>query len=159
MANTIKLKKYSDVIEEYVAASALTPGHLIELTSAGTVQVHGVASGSAAPKMFALENELEGEGIDDAYAALDQVQCWIPYPGDQVNAILADDSSAVVIGDLLVSNGDGALKKLEADSDGADEWGYAIVAEALEAVDLTGSSGEESSGPLGYDKRIRVRIV
>ena len=35
-----------------------------------------------------------------------------------------------------------------------------IVAQSLEAKDLSGSSGEEeSSGALGYDKRIRVRIV
>ena len=73
--NTIKVKKYSDVIEEYSASAAITPGHLIELASATTVKVHATAGGNVLP-MFALENELEGEDIDDAFAANDKVQCW-----------------------------------------------------------------------------------
>ena len=40
MPNTIKLKKYQDIINEYEAEAAITPGMLIELTSSNTVQAH-----------------------------------------------------------------------------------------------------------------------
>ena len=104
--NTIKLKKYSDVIEEFVAASAITPGMLVALNSAGKVEPHGTAGGNAIP-MFALEDELQGKTIDDAYAANDPVQVWIAGRGDIVNAIAGD---AITAGAFLVSAGNGKLK-------------------------------------------------
>jgi hypothetical protein len=157
MANTIKLKKYSDVVKEKVAASAITPGMLITLDTNGKVTAHASAEQAAVP-MFALEDELQGNGIDDAYAAGDPVQCWYPARGDEVYAILTDGENAS-IGDNLVSAGDGGLQVFAAGSAGEVEYPNCIVARALEAVDLSGSSGEESSGALGYDKRIIVEIV
>jgi hypothetical protein len=152
--NTIKIKKYLDIIEEYVANAAITPGHLIELMSTGKVRVHATEGGNVLP-MFALESELEGEGITDAYAADDQVQCWIPTRGDQVYALLANGEN-VVIGDLLSSKGDGTLKKYVAQIDSASDTETIlpepIVAVALEAVDMSGSSGVDPTG------RIEVRI-
>lgn len=171
--NTIKLKKYVDIINEYTAAAAIMPGMLIELITAGTVRAHATAAGNVA-KMFALEDELQGNGIDTAYAAADRVQCWNPVPGEEVFAILSDGET-VVKGDFLSSNGDGYLRKHVAETESwrNDESGAhavtvspnAIVAIALEAVDLSASSGEsgESSGTvggaIGYNKRISVRIV
>ena len=166
--NTIKLKKYLNVIEEYEAAAAIIPGELIELTTAGTVQVHSTASGNCLP-MFALEDELQGKGIDEAYAAGDQVQVWIPTRGDQVYAILADGND-VEIGNFLESNGAGELQLhagLDVGSGGVVEYAEPIVAVALEAVTLSGSSGDESSGwgydsviaVLGTNRRIKVRIL
>jgi hypothetical protein len=162
--NTIKLKKYLDIIVEKVAEAAITPGMLIQEGPDG-VSPHATAEGNALP-MFALEDELQGNGIDDAYAADDQVQCWIPQRGEEVYAILADGYD-VAIGDWLASNGDGYLRLhvTEVESWEVSEAGKVtvyplqIVAQALEAVDTSGSSGEESSGTLGYAKRIRVRIV
>jgi len=162
---TIKVKKYSDVIEEYDAVAAITPGMLLELTSAGKVQAHSTAGGNA-PRMIALEDELQGQGVNDAYAADDKVQCWIPYPGDQVYAILADGEN-VAIGDLLESNGAGMLQKHVADVESFESneagsitvYPEQIVGVALEAINISDSSGAESSGDLGYDKRIIIRIV
>ena len=155
--NTIKLKKYSDIIEEYEAEAAITPGMLIEMTDSGTVQAHSNA-GQTAEKIFALENELEGEGIDDAYAAEDRVQCWVAGRGDQVNAILADGED-IDIGDKLESNGAGYLQEVVAESAGGITYPGSVVAVALEALDLSGSSGTESSGALGYNKRLKVRVI
>jgi len=104
--NTIKLKKYSDVIEEFVAGVAITPGMLVALDSAGKVVPHGVASGNAIP-MFALEDELQGKTIDDAYEADAPVQVWVAGRGDIVNAIAGAEIAA---GDFLVSAGNGKLK-------------------------------------------------
>ena len=149
--NTIKLKKYSDVIEEYTAtAVAITPGKLLELTSAGTVQVHSTEGGNALP-MFALEDELQGKGIGDDYAVSSKIQVWIPNRGDQVYAWLKDGET-IVIGDYLMSNGAGRLQKVDVEVISAAE-SVSIVAQALEALDLSGSSGAESTN------RIKVRII
>lgn len=157
--NTIKLKKYSDVIEEITAYAAITPGMLVKINSDGKVLLHSTVGGIVAPIMFALEDELQGKEIDDDYVAGDQVQCWIPYRGDQVYAIL-NDGQSVVIGDFLVSSGEGFLNKLTVGSAGTTEFPEAIVAVSLERVDLSGSSGVEDSGQkVGLNRRIRVRIV
>lgn len=148
--NTIKLKKYVDIINEYDAGGAITPGHLVQLDSDGDVTVNSSA-GVACQKAFALEDELQGKTISDAYASGDKVQVWNCVPGEEVYALLADGENAA-IGDKLVSNGDGQLKVMTADSSGAvvEETPIAI---ALEAVDMSGSSGVDSNG------RIEVRII
>lgn len=149
--NTIKLKKYLDIIEEMVANAAITPGMLVEEMSTGKVRVHTNVGQNAIP-MFALEDELQGNGIDDDYAADDVVQVWVAQRGEQVYALLANGES-VAIGDFLESNGDGYLKKWTADSAGVVEYPQSIVAQALEALDLTGSSGEETT------YRLQVRVI
>ena len=52
---TIKIKKYSDVVEEYPAAAAFYPGSLIEFTTNLNVRVHATATSNVLP-MFALED-------------------------------------------------------------------------------------------------------
>jgi len=165
--NTIKLKKYNDIINEYDAAAAIIPGELIELTTAGTVRAHATEGGNVLP-MFALEDELQGNDIDDAYAADDKVQCWVTVRGEEVYAIL-EDNNHVHIGDFLESNGAGELQLYYVDigSGGEVEYGHSIVGIALEEIDLTGSSGAESSGwgydssvsPLGFNRRIKIRVL
>jgi hypothetical protein len=150
--NTIKVKKYGDHIEEITSGGVITPGMLIAEGSAGTVAVHSTAGGAVIP-MFALEDELQGKGVDDNYASGAKVQCWYPYRGDQVYALLADGETAVV-GSLLESNGDGYLKVYAADSAGVAEAPLSIVAQATEALDMSDSSGADPSS-----QRIIVRIV
>lgn len=164
--NTVKVMKYLDIIKEYDANAAITPGMLIELMSTGKVRAHATAEGNVQP-MFALEDELQGQDINDAYAANDKVQCWIPVRGEEVYAILADGQTAV-IGSELSSNGDGTLRVhvAEVESWEVSEAGSvtvypnSIVAMALEAKDLSEGSESESSAPgVGYDKRIRVEVM
>jgi len=147
--NTIKIKKYSDVIEEYPANAAITPGHLIEVMSTGYVRKHATAGGNCLP-MFALEDELQGKGIDDDFAQYDRVQCWIPGRGDIVLGILADGQS-VQVGDFLESGGDGTLVKHVVDSTG--DYLFPLIGIAMETVDMSGSSTVDPSG------RIQVRII
>lgn len=134
---------------EKLAAAAINPGNLIELTSANKFQKHSGDSADVSPVMFAIEDENQGNDIDDAYAADDRVIGWIPQRGDMVLAVLADGQN-VAIGASLDSNGDGTL------SAGTSN----VVAIALEAMDLSDSSGAETEDTLlGYDKRIKVLIV
>lgn len=154
MSNTIKIKKYSDIIEEFtLTAVAVIPGALLEMTSAGTAQGHSTAAGDMIP-MFALEDELQGGGIKTVIAASQKVQAWIPGRGDQVLAILADGEN-VAIGDLLESNGAGFLQKYVVDSTGKYVTNN-IVGEALEAMDLSGSITDDPV--LDDNRHIKVRI-
>ena len=149
--NTIKLKKYLDVVNEFTAtAVAITPGMLLELTSAELVQAHSTEGGPVLP-MFALEDELQGKGITDDYAVSAKIQVWTAVRGEEVYALLADGED-VAVGDFLISDGTGKLKAATADSSAVvvEEFPIAI---ALEAVDMGGSSGADPSG------RIKVVIL
>jgi hypothetical protein len=139
--NTIKVKKYFDVIIEKEAAAAITPGHLVELTDADKVQKHSGDAGRALP-MFALEDELQGNGIATDYDAGAPVQVWVAGRGEEVNAIL-EASENVSIGDFLVSKGNGKLKKIASDT----------VADAqVIGIALTASN-------VASDARIIVKII
>ena len=148
--NTIKLKKYSDVIEEYTAGGTILPGMLLLYSAADTVIAHDDDAPANCVPMFALEDALQGKDIDDTYVSGDQVQCWVAGRGDEVYAIL-EDGAHVAVGEYLESNGAGYLQKFTSGK---------TVGYALEHLDLSGSSGEEESvGPLGFNKRIKVKIV
>jgi len=160
--NTIKLKKYQDIIEEYEAASTIVPGNLIEITSAGKVQNHSTSGGDAIA-MFALEDELRGKGIEDDYAAGDRVQCWVAQRGEIVYARLADGES-VAIGSKLESAGNGCLKKhtpfAHAGSEETTLYAQPIVGEALESRELDSISGGAGDSSLAeYSQYIKVRIL
>lgn len=166
---TIKIKKYSDVIEELTAtAVAITPGMLLEATSTEeTCQAHSAESGNVLP-MFALEDEMQGKGIGDNYAASAKIQVWIPGRGDIVLAII-EDGTTIAIGDFLESNGAGLLQKYVADKASWAEPSAAgsltvipnaIVGQAVEAVATGAASSENSSeSPLALGRRIQVRII
>jgi hypothetical protein len=124
------------------ASEAITPGHLVEFGGAKELRKHATAGGPAR-KAFALENDLVGKGIDDAYAVGDLVQYGVFQPGSEVYALLGA-SQTIAKGDMLVSNGDGALRKLttEVQQDSLVGW-------ALEAV-TTGAA---------ETKRIKIEVA
>jgi hypothetical protein len=124
--------------EELVAAAGITPGHLCEINSAGTVQVHSTEGGRA-ERMFAYEDQLQGKTVSDAYVATDQVFLMLPYIGGEVNLLLAIGEN-VAIGDELISAGDGTVKALSNISSGVTVEAGGVIAIALEAQDNSGGS-------------------
>jgi hypothetical protein len=150
--NSVILKRYNKIEIEKVAAEAITPGHLVELTSDDEVQKHSVEAGNVVP-MFALEDGLIGNPITTDIVADETCMVWIPQRGDEVYAILTT-SQTVVIGDLLSSKGDGTLKKHVPEASDYYEATdvtvkpLQIVAQAIEAVTTTTAVS-----------RIKVRIV
>ena len=60
---------------------------------------------------------------------------------------------------MLESDGNGYLQVAAAESASGATYPESVVGVALEALDLSGSSGEESSGALGYNKRIKIRVI
>lgn len=148
---TIVIKSYGDIIEDTVKASgAITPGHLVEFFStSGSVRVHSTAGQNALP-MFAKESELEGEEISHVLTSAEMIQVVVARRGDEINCLLKNGEN-VSVGDLLESAGDGTLEAIENDSAGIEHT-QSIVGQAMEAVDMSDSSGADPTG------RIRVKI-
>jgi hypothetical protein len=163
--NTIILKKYTDIHEEYEAAAELFPGNLLEITSAGKVQKHSGA-GKTGQCLFAIEDALQGKGIADAYAAGDRVRVWVASPGEIVYARLADEE-VVVIGDFVESNGSGQLRKV---ARSAESWESAdaqaaaslydkhVIGQVLAELDTTSLSSTDSS-ERSTEQFVQIRIV
>ncbi len=160
--NTIKLKKHADVIEEFTAHAAITPGMLLQLNSDNEVLAHSTGGGNVTPIMFALEDELRGKGIDDDYAAGDQVQVWIPGRGDWVYALLRDEQT-ITIGEVVESDGVGRVQSHVADVGDSTTGSVqnAIVGIAMEALDLSTlpEGSESSAGGTYYNPRLKIMII
>lgn len=140
MANRIH-SKGSYVYDEAVAGEAsIYPGMLLELNSDGEVIMHDTEGGRA-EKAFAIEDALQGNTVDDAYAADDVVAYIIPVQGAEVNALLKAGYD-YAIGDELISAADGTLKQATEISSG--ETVDDVVAVVTEAVDLTGSGAVDT---------------
>jgi hypothetical protein len=127
--NTIILKKYVDIYEEYTAtAVAVLPGTVLEVTSAGLVQAHSGA-GEQTARLFAVEDALQGKEVGDEIAASGKVQVAVFVPGEIVNARIAANA-VVTVGAPLTVNGSGALTPTIVAGD-------IIVGHALRAIDMT----------------------
>jgi len=137
--------------EEFKTNGTPSPGHLLEIDSSGDVLPHNSAGENMYP-LFALENDLQGDDIDTAYADNVQAQCAWAKPGVMVNAILADGEN-VAIGDLLESAGDGTLQKYVLDDSSTVHYSNQIVGVAREAVDMSDSSAADPAG------RVLVSII
>lgn len=123
--------------EDGAAGEAITPGHLVQGTT--TILKHATAGADAA-RRFALEQDMLGKDIDEAYAVGDTVQVGAFKGGDAVNAIIASGQD-IAADQYLESAGDGTLR---AHASGTR------IARAKEAVD-------NSAGP--STARLRVEIV
>lgn len=132
--------KGDGVRNEAIASGSILPGHLVKLTSAAvdTVAVHGTARAKA-PRTFAVEDDLQGKGRDDAYTTSTKVQYVHFRPGEVVNARILNGEN-IAKGDFLASAGDGSLRKIAVVACGD------IIAMAREACDMSGTSGADPSG-------------
>lgn len=149
--NTIAVISDFMVKEEAAAAATIYPGMLLEKTSAGAFQAHSTAGGRATA-LFALENDLYGKDISDAYSATDRVQAGHFQRGSVVRALIADGES-IVIGDYLESNGDGYLREVDADASVGAVVTGSVIGYAEEAISGT------SAGTAIADERFNIRVV
>ena len=136
----IQLDGTGFVLDEAVAAAAINPGNIVEKTSAGYYQKHSTEAGFGQVAV-AVEDALQGNTVDDAYAAADLVQVHILSRGIRFQALLASGNK-VVIGDGLVSDGAGRLETVAvAESDSTVKQ---ILAYAEEASDQSDSDGADT---------------
>ena len=129
------------ITEDAAAAAAITPGHLVELTSSGTVQKNTDDAANVAPD-FALERDELGKDIDTAYAADDYVKVGHFCPGQRVYAWIASGAN-ITKGAYLTGDTAGRLTATSVSA-------TVRLAQALESVNNTAGPG---------DARIRVQIV
>ena len=137
-------------VQEALAAAAITPGHMLEIDSAGKFKKHATAGG-VGYGLWALEDDIQGNDIDDDYSTGNVVTAQAAVPGDQIYAWIANGEN-IAIGDKLISNGDGTLKEHTADSSGVIVEEH-VVAVAREACDMSDSSGADPTG------RCRIQVV
>jgi len=128
--------------EDNPALEALTPGHLVMLTSTGA-QKNTASAANVAPA-FVLERDEMGGDIADTYAIGDYVKIGVFKPGERVYAWLASGQNAA-IGDYLTGDNAGLLTK-------ASVAAGIRLARAIEAVNTSGSAPVAGT-------RIRVEIV
>lgn len=141
MKNII-LKGDPIVTEEYSAAEAITPGHLLELASATTVRKNTDDAANVAV-LVALERMEFGKGIDDAYAIGDTVKAATFKPGERAYMLLASGQN-VAAGAYLTGDTAGLLT--------ASSVAAGVrLAKALEAKNTSGSAPVAGT-------RIRVEI-
>jgi len=129
---------------EAVANAAITPGQIVELLSTGKVQKQATASG-VAEKAVAIEDYLQGNSVDDDYAADDRVLYRVFGSGAEVYLILADGES-VAVGAKLELALAGEVQ--------AVTTGGTVFAIATEAVDAS-----DSAATAVNDRRIVCRIL
>jgi len=133
--------------EEIEAAGDISPGHLVEEDSSGTLVVHAT-EGGIAMRAFAVEDALQGNTLDDDYEDGDLVSVNMELPTNEVQAFLKAGED-VDIGDILISAGDGTLIENGSESSGVTVYDY--IAVAREAEDLSGSGA--------VDTLIRVMLL
>ena len=135
------------------AADAITPGMLIELNSTNGVIPHNVAGGFS-DKWVAVENDIAGDDFDHPYLAGEVCLFNACRQGDEV-LLTINDGENIAIGEDLESAGNGKVRAIVGEESGAvfGRQRYA-VARALQAIDMTDSSGGDPAF-----KRIRCRIV
>jgi hypothetical protein len=133
-------------IDEADAAGVISPGQLIRLNVDGDVIPHDIAYGGA-ERAFAVEDALQGRGIETDYASGEKVSYILAAPGDEVYAWLAFGES-VVVGDYLGSDGFGNLA-INAES-GLHQTGQTLAV-AIEALDNSESDDNNA--------RIKVRVL
>ncbi len=135
-------------IFEAPAASAITPGDLIEKDSTGKLAPIASA-GKVNGKLIALENPFASDptatALAQTYAAGDQVRYIYAQRGDLVNARVAASQTVTIGSQLISTTTGGCLGTTTVDATTLDG---ALVALAEEAVTTTGSAG-----------RVKARIV
>lgn len=124
----------SPKIKEAQATAAISPGHLVEYGGAKDIRKTSTALVSCR-KAIALENDIVGKTITDAYAANDWVRYGVFTPGDVAYVRVAAAATAIAKGDKLVAHSDGTVKKTGATTD-------FIVGYALEALDNSAGGSE-----------------
>ena len=105
--SSIIVRLAHQVRKEGIAAAAISPGHLLSVDATGKFAVNSVLL-LRGQSLVAIENEVNGDGTDVAYAAADQVQAVAPQLGDVVYLKLKTGEN-VAIGARLESGAAGLV--------------------------------------------------
>lgn len=142
-----KIPTSGPLSERTKANGTITPGMLVEVGNGCKVIPHETAGGTSA-RMFAIEDDHQGLTMDDDYTTGQAVHFGTFKPGDELLAILADGET-ITAGDLLESNGDGYLRKVDTDASAGD-----IAVQSVVGFSLTSTTSAS-----GVTSRIHIEII
>lgn len=135
LTNVIILTGDGRYHEDLAGAAGILPGMLVMPTGAaivngvqGTAVVHATAGGDTGTRV-ALADTLQGLGNDTAYTSGQPMPTYTPTPGSVLQLRLTFGVSYDE-GDILISAGDGTLKKTTGTPD-------KVFARVREAIDYT----------------------
>lgn len=115
MSNTILLKSVNTTFyKEAPANGTVTPGQFLQRATDGDFEVK---TSTTAQKLISVENDLTAGLISDNYATGDRVRAVYLSSGDEVYTLVPANADAIVIGDLLVFDGAGGVKKATSQAD------------------------------------------
>jgi hypothetical protein len=129
------------VYNEATATEAITPGMLVDRASSTTVEKNDVVGDGNKRVEVAVENDIFGGGIDDAYASGDTVLSQLLTPGCEFFG-LVDAAAAAITYDAYVTTIAGGFLGVGTQAN--------AIAKARQAVD-------NSAG--GSPARIRVQVI
>lgn len=134
MPRTI-VAKGRGIRKELNAGGAVNPGHIVMINGSGLGVVQSGAAATSVALLVAVENELFGKGVEDAYATGDRLLLEHLYPGQEAYFRVAPSNPAVALGTFLETQTGGRVK--------AVTTGKPIL-QALEAVDNSGNAASEA---------------
>ena len=128
--------------ERLATAAAIKPGMLLQLNTADTVQAHATAGGTAIA-WFATEDENQGGSVSTDYAVSVLIRIGHFASGGMVVCRIANGQT-IIKGSFLESAGTGYMR-IKSTFDSASDIAQpnSVILMALEAVDMSGSSGED----------------
>ena len=129
---TIVLKG-EPIFKEGRASAAISAGHLVEFGGTRDIRKQSTAKADCR-RAIALENDLIGKGITDAYAANENVRYGSFHSGQEAYVRVAASAPAIAKNDSLEAAGDGTVRKVTSAS--------TIIGWALEAKDNSSGSSE-----------------
>lgn len=140
MAHRTIVLKGEGTNEEATASGAITPGDVLELTTASTDTVKRQATANATEEILvAVEDVLQGNGVSDDYSSGDKVQYRIPRRGDRMALQVADGQKVTKGDNVGFDTADGKVKTYASGT---------LIGVAIETVDMSDSSGADPSSAL-----------
>lgn len=133
--------------EELVAAGAVTPGMLLEVTTAGKGQAHS-SEGGRSERLIAIEDALQGNGVDTAYSAADILSIAVAEPGSVFNLLMESGNDGAP-GAEVISAGNGKVKCVDMATSAA------LIKQVIGRIDAS----EAAFTTLAADTLKAIRII
>ncbi len=150
--------------EKLAGETGIFPGMLLTFGSSGTANKllrHATAGGDAVP-MFADINttpdrSVTTEPVATAYGSGESVKWFIAERGTEVYAWVPASASAIIVGNMLMSNGDGTLKLYAAQT--VTEAGTATAYTIKVAAPVAMAAESLDNSAVATASRIRVYAI
>lgn len=143
MSNTILLKSVNTTFyKEAPANGNVTPGNFLQRATDGDFEVK---TSTAPQKLIAVENDLTAGEISTVYANGDRVRAVYLSSGDEVYTFVAAGADAIVIGDLLVFDGAGGVKKATSQAELGGTLSGVTDGDMADIADIALSTGDTYS--------------